>query len=79
LKSVKGPNGGYSLARPPKDVTLLEVIEAVDGPVRGVAPPVGQGGAAALDRRLQQMCDEAAVLARERLARVTVAELAKGK
>jgi Rrf2 family protein len=79
LRSVKGPNGGFRLARPPKDVTLLEVVEAVDGPVRGDAPAVGRGGAAALDRRLQQMCDEAAALARQRLAKVTLAELAKGK
>ena len=79
LKSVKGPNGGYRLARAPKDITLLEVVEAVDGPIRGDAPAVGRGGAAALDRRLQQMCDEAAALAHERLAKVTLAELAKGK
>jgi Rrf2 family protein len=79
LRSVRGPNGGYRLARPPKDVTLLEVVETVDGAIRGDAPAVGRGGAAALDRRLQQMCDEAAALARERLAKVTLAELAKGK
>jgi Rrf2 family protein len=79
LRSVKGPNGGYALARAPLYVTLLEVVEAVDGPVRGDAPPVGQGGAAALDRRLQQLCDGVAALDRERLARVTLAELAKGK
>ena len=32
VRSVKRPNGGYSLGRPPKDITLLEIIEAVDGP-----------------------------------------------
>jgi Rrf2 family protein len=74
LLSLKGPNGGYRLARPAKDITLLEVVEVVDGPVRGDAPPVGQ-----LDKRLQGACDEAAVLVRERLARVTLAQLAKGK
>jgi DNA-binding IscR family transcriptional regulator len=30
-----GPDGGYLLARPPEDISLLEVIEAVEGPVRG--------------------------------------------
>ena len=31
LISYKGPNGGVSLAKDPKDITLLEIIEAVDG------------------------------------------------
>jgi Rrf2 family protein len=79
LCSLKGPNGGFSLARAPKDVTLLEVVEAVDGPVRGDAPVVGKGEGAALDKRLQAVCDGAAALVRERLGEVTLAELARGK
>jgi Rrf2 family protein len=78
LRSVKGPNGGYSLARPPKDITLLEVIEAVEGQLRSEAPPVSKEGAS-LDKRLQAVCDEALVLVRERLEKVTLAELARGK
>jgi Rrf2 family protein len=33
LKSVWGNKGGYVLARPAGTVTLLEIMEAVDGPV----------------------------------------------
>lgn len=33
LRSSAGPVGGYTLARPPDEITLLEVIEAVEGPV----------------------------------------------
>lgn len=33
LKSVWGNKGGYVLARPADAVTLLEIMEAVDGPV----------------------------------------------
>src|SRR5260370_4776457 len=39
LISVKGPNGGYRLACPPSDVTMLHVVEAVDGPTPGHPPP----------------------------------------
>lgn len=31
LRSVKGPRGGYGLARPPREITLLSVKVAVDG------------------------------------------------
>jgi Rrf2 family protein len=80
LHSLKGPHGGYWLARPAKDVTLLDVVEAVDGPIRGEAPPAGQGEAgAALDRRLQEVCDMAAALVRRRLGKVTLAELARAR
>lgn len=33
LRSRRGPNGGYVLARPPSEITLLEVIRHLDGPV----------------------------------------------
>src|SRR5947209_2275006 len=35
LHSIKGPNGGYRLARSASDISMLEVLEAVDGPIRG--------------------------------------------
>ncbi len=31
LEAVPGRNGGYRLARPAKDVTVLDVVEAVEG------------------------------------------------
>ena len=33
LKSVWGMNGGYKLNRPGESITVLEIIEAVEGPV----------------------------------------------
>ena len=79
LRSVKGPNGGYVLARPAREISVLEIIEGVEGPLRGEAPQVGRGPAAALDRRLQEECDAAAVLIRERLAKVSLADLARAR
>jgi Rrf2 family protein len=33
VKSTKGPGGGYQLSRPGWEMKVIEVIEAVDGPV----------------------------------------------
>ncbi len=34
LHTSRGAHGGVTLARDPKDITLLEVIEAIDGPIQ---------------------------------------------
>ncbi len=34
LHTSRGARGGVTLARKPKDITLLEVVEAIDGPIR---------------------------------------------
>lgn len=33
VRGKRGPGGGYTLARPAKDITLRDVIEAVEGPL----------------------------------------------
>ena len=33
LQTSRGARGGVSLAREPKDISLLEVVEAIDGPI----------------------------------------------
>lgn len=43
LTAVAGPAGGYSLARPADEITLLEVVEAAEGPI-GLERCVLQGG-----------------------------------
>jgi len=34
LESKRGPNGGYVLRRDPEEVSLLDVYEALEGPIR---------------------------------------------
>jgi Rrf2 family protein len=33
VRGKRGPGGGYTLARPPREITLRDVIEAVEGPL----------------------------------------------
>src|SRR5712692_3761741 len=53
LWSVKGPNGGYRLSRPAREITLLDVVEAVEGPMHGSVLYVPGDTARGLDRRLE--------------------------
>jgi Rrf2 family protein len=76
LHSVKGPSGGFRLARAPEKISLLEVVEAVDGPIRGEVPIVGTGDAAALDKRLEAVFQNVAEVVRGQLRKVTIQELA---
>ena len=38
LESVKGPTGGYKLACPANEISVLEIIEAVDGAIAASCP-----------------------------------------
>ena len=33
LQTMRGARGGVTLARPPQEINLLEVVEAIDGPI----------------------------------------------
>jgi Rrf2 family protein len=60
LKSQRGVKGGYSFARPPAEITVLEIVELLDG-------PLGAGA--------EGIFAEAAAAAREILAKTTVADV----
>jgi Rrf2 family protein len=86
LTSIKGPNGGYRLARPASDITMLEIVEAVDGPIRGQAPPPElrrasgkskDGNGQPLYLKLDGICQQSADQTRKQLEKVKLSELLK--
>ena len=80
VQSQRGAEGGYWLARPPAEITLAEVIRAVEGPianVRGERPEqVEYAGAA---EQLREVWIAVRANLRAVLERVTVADVAAGR
>jgi Rrf2 family cysteine metabolism transcriptional repressor len=60
LKSQRGVKGGYSFAKEPSQITVLEIVELLDGPLGGGA---------------EGIFEEAAAAAREVLSKTTVADI----
>ncbi len=80
VRSQRGPEGGYWLAKPPEEVNLAQVIRAVEGPlvgVRGLRPEeVSYEGSA---ESLQQVWLALRANLRKVLEHVTLADVASGK
>jgi len=80
VRSQRGPEGGYWLARPARDINLAQVIRAVEGPlvgVRGQRPEeVEYTGTA---ESLQQVWIALRANLRKVLEHVTVEQVAAGK
>jgi Rrf2 family protein len=74
VASSKGPFGGYMLCKRPVEITLLEVIESVDGPI---LPRVAfvQSDRSRLSRRCNSLCQELAQNTRTKLYRTRLSEL----
>lgn len=80
VRSQRGIEGGYWLARPPDEITVAEVVRAVEGPianVRGVGPEqVEYGGSA---ERLRDVWIAVRANLRAVLEHVTIADVARGE
>jgi Rrf2 family protein len=73
LGSTRGVEGGYTLQRSPADISLLDVIEAVDGPLSS-APPF-EGLPKESKTKLECVLKEITELARHELEAIKLAHL----
>ncbi len=64
LRSKRGPRGGFSLAKSPNKITMLEIIEAVDGPLTGELSLADQAGNEPYSVRAEQVYNKAISTAR---------------
>ena len=74
LESTRGVDGGYALRQPPADVSLLDIIEAVDGPMVS-SLPVADGLHEESREKLEQLLAQVNDEARTRLASIRMADL----
>lgn len=74
LRSTRGVDGGYALSKKPDEISLLDVIEAIEGPLASGAA-VGQGLDDAAQRSLQDALEEVATAARSQLEAIKLSQL----
>jgi Rrf2 family protein len=86
VDTVPGPRGGYRLSRAPRDINVLEVVQAIDGPAPAfTCTEIRRRGPAALpDRHYRVVCGihrtmmRAEEAYRTELRETTVADLVEG-
>jgi len=80
LHSDRGPRGGFRLARPPQEIRLLDIVEAVDGAIgadiAGGSELRGQG---ATSERVDQVFASMVDLVRSALKQRTLADVAEAE
>jgi Rrf2 family protein len=76
LQAKRGPQGGFSLTQPAKEISLLEIIEAVEGSLKnsyGIAEQAKQKIAV----NMQEICNKAADQGRAILKKAKLSDMVK--
>ena len=74
LRSKRGIAGGYALTRPPEEISLLDVIEAIEGPM-DAGDPRGDGLTEESNARLSDALTEITNSARQQLEAIKFSQL----
>ncbi len=79
LRSKRGPRGGFSLARAASKITMLQIIEAVDGPMISQLNLAEQAGSDKCGARAEKVYDKAIAQARKVFEKAKLSSLIVGK
>lgn len=77
VRSKRGPNGGMTLTRPPKDITMLEIIEAVDGPMVNNLQLAEHTNNEPFSLKMEEVCHSATEKASKLLSKAKLSEMVK--
>jgi Rrf2 family protein len=75
LHSTRGVDGGYSLERKPEEISLLEVIEAIDGPLVASLPAIEGNHMSAIESRLRHALEQVTANYRRQLDTIKLSDL----
>jgi len=77
LRSQLGRSGGYHISAAPETISLLQIVEAIDGPIRVDIPLEAADDDLAIQVDvLRRVCEASDRQLRNELSRLTVAQLA---
>lgn len=78
LRSKRGPRGGFSMARPAKKINLLQIIEAVEGPMISQLDLAEQAPGDKFSVRAEQTYEKAIAQARSVFEKAKLTDLLEG-
>lgn len=78
LNSTRGVDGGYSMMRRPDQITLLEIIEAIDGPIIS-ALPQGEGISQQSLTKLRDEMKDVTDSLKKQLSSIKISDLMPGR
>lgn len=74
LRSTRGVEGGYSLSRHPDQISLLDVIEAIEGPIDS-GDPLSNEMPEVSQVRLREALDEVTATSKKQLSAIKLSHL----
>jgi Rrf2 family protein len=77
LRSKRGPQGGFSMAIPANEISLLEIIEAVDGSLKSSYGIAEQAKKQKFAVNMEALCTKAADQGRAILKKAKLSDLVK--
>jgi Rrf2 family protein len=77
VASVRGPRGGHMLACPAESITVLNILESLEGPLVVVPEGLPETMSAETDVVLSSLWDELRTLMQDHLSAVTLRDLAQ--